>query len=66
MDKLRFEQFGIMSVNYQQYSLEYALDSIADSGFSYVDFGAVQDITVYLTHQLAKDKKSAEYSAYVG
>lgn len=38
MNKIQFEQFGVMSVNYQQYSLEYCLDSIAKNGFKYVDF----------------------------
>ena len=37
MDKLKFSQFGVMSVNYQLYSLEYALASIAKAGFRYVD-----------------------------
>ena len=38
MKPLKFSQFGIMSVGYQQYSLEYCFDSIADSGLKYVDF----------------------------
>lgn len=38
MKKIPFSKFGIMSVNYQLYSLEYALDSIANAGFRYVDF----------------------------
>ncbi|HJA13051.1 MAG TPA: TIM barrel protein [Candidatus Mediterraneibacter merdipullorum] len=38
MRKLSFDQFGVMSVGYQQYSLEYTLDSIAESGLKYVDF----------------------------
>ncbi len=38
MKKLKFSQFGIMSVNYQQYDLEYCLDSVAATGFEYVDF----------------------------
>lgn len=38
MNKLTFGQFGIMSVNYQQYSLGYCLDSIAKNGFNYIDF----------------------------
>ncbi len=38
MKRLKFSQFGIMSVGYQQYSLDYCLNSIADSGFQYVDF----------------------------
>lgn len=38
MKKLNFNQFGVMSVLYQQYSLEYCLDSLAANGFHYVDF----------------------------
>ncbi|MDD3206088.1 MAG: TIM barrel protein [Lachnospiraceae bacterium] len=38
MKKLDFSQFGIMSVQYQQYSLEYCMDSIASNGFQYIDF----------------------------
>jgi protein FrlC len=38
VEKLRFEQFGVMTVGYQQYSLEYTLDSLAKNGFHYVDF----------------------------
>ncbi len=37
MKKLNFSQFGIMSVNYQQFSLEYCLDSIAANEFQYID-----------------------------
>ena len=44
MKKLKFSQFGIMSVQYQQYSLDYCMDSIAANGFQYIDFwgGAMQ------------------------
>ena len=38
MKKLAMDQFGVMSVLYQQYSLEYCLDSLAANGFHYVDF----------------------------
>jgi len=38
MKKLKFSQFGIMSVNYQQYDLEYCMDSIASNDFQYIDF----------------------------
>lgn len=38
MRQITFDQFGVMSVGYQQYSLEYCFDSIADSGLKYVDF----------------------------
>lgn len=38
MDKLKMSQFGVMSVLYQQYSLDYCFDSLAANGFSYVDF----------------------------
>ena len=38
MGKLNVSQFGVMSVLYQQYSLEYCLDSLAANGFHYVDF----------------------------
>lgn len=38
MKKLKFSQFGIMSVQYQQYSLDYCMDSIASNGFRYIDF----------------------------
>ena len=38
MHKIHFDQFGIMTVNYQQYSLEYCFDSIAENGFKRVDF----------------------------
>ncbi len=44
MKKLKFSQFGIMSVQFQQYSLDYCMDSIAANGFQYIDFwgGATQ------------------------
>lgn len=38
LHKIHFDQFGIMTVNYQQYSLEYCFDSIAENGFKRVDF----------------------------
>lgn len=38
MKKIKVSQFGVMSVLYQQYSLEYCLDSLAANGFHYVDF----------------------------
>ncbi len=38
MKQLDFSQFGIMSVQYQQYSLDYCLDSIASNGFTFIDF----------------------------
>ncbi len=38
MRPITFDQFGIMTVGYQQYSLEYCFDSIADSGLKNVDF----------------------------
>lgn len=38
MRKIKFDQFGVMSVLYQQYSLEYAMDSLASNGIHYIDF----------------------------
>ena len=38
MKKIKLEQFGVMSVLYQQYSLEYAMDSLASNGLRYIDF----------------------------
>lgn len=38
MNRLKMSQFGVMSVLYQQYSLDYCLDSLAANGFRYVDF----------------------------
>ncbi|MBC8585185.1 sugar phosphate isomerase/epimerase family protein [Youxingia wuxianensis] len=38
MKKLKFDQFGVMTVHFVQYSWEYTLDSIAGNGFKNVDF----------------------------
>ena len=48
MRKLSFDQFGVMSVGYQQYSLEYTLDSIS---------GEAPRITVPLILRQKKDRK---------
>ncbi len=50
MKKLKFSQFGIMSVQFQQYSLDYCMDSIASNGFKYIDFwGGAMQYCVYDT-----------------
>jgi protein FrlC len=38
MKRLKQSQFGVMSVQYQQYSLAYCLDSIVANGFRTLDF----------------------------
>lgn len=58
MHKLSFDQFGVMSVGYQQYSLEYTLDSIAESGLKYVDFwGGAPHYCVFDTPPEKRQKK---------
>ncbi len=60
MDKLKFSQFGIMSVNYQLYSLEYALNSIASAGFRYVDlWGGAPHYIYFATAPGQRDKRIA-------
>lgn len=38
MTKLSVSQFGVMSAMYQQYGLEYCMESVASNGFHYLDF----------------------------
>ncbi|MDD6435667.1 MAG: TIM barrel protein [Clostridiales bacterium] len=58
MKPLKFSQFGIMSVGYQQYSLEYCFDSIADSGLKYVDFWG--GATHYCAFDTPMDKRQTK------
>lgn len=61
MKKLKFSQFGIMSVQYQQYSLEYCLDSIAANGFKYVDFwGGAGHYCAFDTPPAERQKRTKE------
>ena len=58
MDKLKFSQFGVMSVNYQLYSLEYALASIAKAGFRYVDLWGGAPHYSYFDEDTARERPS--------
>ena len=61
MDKLKFSQFGVMSVNYQLYSLEYALASIAKAGFRYVDlWGGAPHYSYFDTAPGQRDRRIGE------
>ena len=57
MKKLAMDQFGVMSVLYQQYSLEYCLVFIMWTS------GAAPHITVHLTHRCHRDRNGYLRSA---
>lgn len=61
MKKLKFSQFGVMSVNYQLYSLSYALASIAGAGFRYVDlWGGAPHYSWFDTAPGQRDRRIGE------
>ncbi len=61
MKKLKASQFGIMSVQYQLYSLDYCMDSIASNGFKYIDFwGGAGHYCAFDTPLAQRKKRVAE------
>lgn len=61
MRKIDKSQFGVMSVLYQQYSLEYCLDSIAANGFHYIDFwGGATHYCAFDTPENERNKRVRE------
>lgn len=61
MRKIKFDQFGVMSVLYQQYSLEYCMDSLASNGFHYIDFwGGATHYCAFDTHVTKRQSRVSE------
>ena len=61
MGKLKRDQFGVMSVLYQQYSLEYCMDSLASNGIHYIDFwGGATHYCAYDTPLSQRQKRVSE------
>lgn len=61
MKKIPFSRFGIMSVGYQLYSLEYTLDSISRAGFKCIDFwGGAPHYCYFDTEPSERHKKVRE------
>lgn len=61
MGKLKRDQFGVMSVLFQQYSLEYCMDSLAANGIHYIDFwGGATHYCAYDTPLSQRQKRVSE------
>ena len=61
MKKLKMDQFGVMSVLYQQYSLEYCMDSLASNGIHYIDFwGGATHYCAFDTPESKRQKRVLE------
>lgn len=61
MKKLNFNQFGVMSVLYQQYDLEYAMNSLASNGIHYIDFwGGATHYCAYDTPLAERQKRTLQ------